>query len=144
VFIRERANGLYGPGIWVLANTVTVLPYLFACTFLFSVISYFAIGLHPGGTAFFRFVAYLFLGVFAAESQSMLVAAAIPIFVAALAIASFLNGFWMVGLSFSYIPYDPLTFDVSHPPNSSACRVISSEQLPSLPFGTILSISSSV
>jgi hypothetical protein len=32
----------------------------------------------------------------AAESQSVLVAAIIPIFVAALAIASFMNGFWMV------------------------------------------------
>lgn len=57
---------------------------------------YFAIGLNPGATNFFRFLIYLFLGVFAAESQSMVVAAAIPIFVAALAIASFMNGFLMV------------------------------------------------
>lgn len=81
--------------MWVLANTVTVVPFLFACTFLFAVIAYFAIGLHPGATAFFRFLIYLFLGVLAAESQSMLIAAAVPIFVAALALASFLNGFWM-------------------------------------------------
>jgi hypothetical protein len=57
--------------------------------------SYWAVGLHPGGGAFFRFMFYLFLGVMVAESQSILVAAIIPIFVAALAIASFLNGFWM-------------------------------------------------
>lgn len=61
VFIRERANGLYGPGAWVIANTITVVPFLFACTLLFSVISYFAIGLHPGGVPFFRFLIYLFL-----------------------------------------------------------------------------------
>lgn len=32
----------------------------------------------------------------AAESQSILVAALVPIFVASLALASFMNGFWMV------------------------------------------------
>jgi len=37
----------------------------------------------------------LFLAIYIAEAQSVLVAALIPIFVAALAIASFLNGFWM-------------------------------------------------
>lgn len=35
----------------------------------------------------------------AAESQSILIAAIIPIFVAALALASFMNGFWMVRIS---------------------------------------------
>lgn len=34
----------------------------------------------------------------AAESQSVLIAAIVPIFVAALALASFANGFWMVRL----------------------------------------------
>lgn len=61
---------------------------------------YWAIGLHPGATAFFRFTLYLFLGVMAAESQSVLVAAIIPIFVAALAVAAFMNGFWMVRHNF--------------------------------------------
>jgi len=95
VFVRERGNGLYTPLPYVLAHTLAILPFLFACTLLFSLISYWAIGLHPGGTAFFRFTAYLFLGVLAAEMQSVLIAAAVPIFVAALALASFLNGFWM-------------------------------------------------
>lgn len=61
--------------------------------------SYWAIGLHPGGTAFFRFLSFLFLAIYIAEAQSILVASIIPIFVAALAIASFLNGFWMVRIS---------------------------------------------
>ncbi|KAL8278129.1 hypothetical protein RQP46_009453 [Phenoliferia psychrophenolica] len=96
VFIRERGNGLYTPGPYVLANTLTTVPFLFACTLAFALIAYFAIGLHGGATHFFRFLIYLFLGVFAAESQSVLVAAILPIFVAALAIASFANGLWMV------------------------------------------------
>ncbi|KAI0048707.1 P-loop containing nucleoside triphosphate hydrolase protein [Auriscalpium vulgare] len=95
VFTRERQNGLYGPGPYVLANSLVTLPYLFACSLLFSVLCYWSIGLNPGAEQFFRFLGILFLAVYVAESQSAVVAAAIPIFVAALAIASFLNGFWM-------------------------------------------------
>ena len=38
---------------------------------------------------------FLFLAVYVAESQVLIVAAILPIFVAALAISAFLNGFWM-------------------------------------------------
>jgi len=95
VFIRERNNGLYGPGAYVLANSLVTIPFLFGCSFLFAVICYWAIGLRSGVIPFFRFLFFLFLGVYIAEAQSVLVAAVLPIFVAALAIASFLNGFWM-------------------------------------------------
>jgi hypothetical protein len=134
VFIRERHNGLYGPGPYVIANSVVSLPFLAICTGVFCVVwqvlckprlatcadvvphdSYWSIGLHDGAANFFKFFIFLFCGVYVAESQvkmnpssdlfvrpfftintsclqSILVAAAIPIFVAALAIASFLNG----------------------------------------------------
>jgi hypothetical protein len=59
------------------------------------VLVYWSIGLHPGAGYFFRFLAFLYLGVLAAEFQALLIAAAIPIFVAALAVCAFLNGFWM-------------------------------------------------
>ncbi|KAF8324153.1 P-loop containing nucleoside triphosphate hydrolase protein [Cantharellus anzutake] len=95
VFVRERNNGLYGPGAYVIANSLVTIPFLFSCSVLFAVICYWAIGLRPGATAFFRFLSFLFLGVYNAEAQSVFVAAVIPIFVAALAIASFMNGFWM-------------------------------------------------
>ncbi|RZK31415.1 MAG: hypothetical protein EOO61_18040 [Hymenobacter sp.] len=60
-----------GPLPFVLSNTIITIPFLFACALLFSLICYFAIGLHPGGTHFFRFLAYLFLALYAAESQSV-------------------------------------------------------------------------
>ena len=69
------------------------------CSLVYELPSYWAIGLHPGAKPFFRFTIYLFLGVTAAESQSILIAAIIPVFVAALALASFMNGFWMVRIS---------------------------------------------
>ncbi|OCB88502.1 hypothetical protein A7U60_g4316 [Sanghuangporus baumii] len=95
VFVRERMNGLYGPAAYVLANSIVTLPYLFLCALLFAVLCYWSIGLNPGVEHFFKFLGVLFLAVYAAESQSAMVAAIIPIFVASLAIASFLNGFWM-------------------------------------------------
>lgn len=95
VFIRERRNGLYGPLPFVLSNTIVTLPFLFMCSLLFTVIVYFAIGLHPGAGHFFRFLAFLFLALFAAEAQATLISALVPIFIAALALTAFMNGFWM-------------------------------------------------
>ncbi|KZW00496.1 P-loop containing nucleoside triphosphate hydrolase protein [Exidia glandulosa HHB12029] len=95
VFMRERLNGLYGVGPYVVSNSLASAPFLFICSLVFTIISYWSIGLHPGGEHFFKFLAVLYLAVYTAESQSLLVAAGVPIFVAALAIASFLNGFWM-------------------------------------------------
>lgn len=95
VFLRERKNGLYGPLPFVLSNTLVQLPFMFACAFGFSVIIYWAIGLHPGANAFWRFVAFLYLAVLCAEAQAQVIAALVPIFIAALALTAFMNGFWM-------------------------------------------------
>ncbi|SPO26649.1 related to ATP-binding cassette protein (ABC) transporter [Ustilago trichophora] len=95
VLLREAKNSLYGPLAFTLANTISTIPLLFLCSLLFSILAYWSIGLHPGADCFFRFLAFLYLGVLAAEFQALLIAAAIPIFVAALAVCAFLNGFWM-------------------------------------------------
>ncbi|KAJ3295413.1 hypothetical protein HDU76_006838, partial [Blyttiomyces sp. JEL0837] len=95
VFVRERHNGLYKTGPYVLANTLVNIPFLFICAFFFTIISYWAIGLNPDASAFFKFLVYLFLAIYAAESQVVLVSALLPIFIAALAIGAFMNGFWM-------------------------------------------------
>ncbi|GAA5822943.1 hypothetical protein JCM5353_007906 [Sporobolomyces roseus] len=100
VFIRERRNGLYGSGVYVLAQSIVSIPFLFLCSLAFSLIIYWSIGMNPGATHFFRFLIYLFLALYTAESQSLLVAAIFPLFVAALAIASFANGLWMCNMGY--------------------------------------------
>jgi len=40
VFIRERNNGLYGAGVYTIANTVVFIPYLFVCAVLYSCVRY--------------------------------------------------------------------------------------------------------
>ncbi|KAF9512111.1 hypothetical protein BS47DRAFT_1363395 [Hydnum rufescens UP504] len=69
VVMRERRNGLYGAGAYTIASTVVFIPYLFACSVIYSCISYWAIGLKLDGWAFWRFISYLFLGMQAAEAQ---------------------------------------------------------------------------
>ncbi|KAF9517565.1 hypothetical protein BS47DRAFT_1389827 [Hydnum rufescens UP504] len=95
VFIRESNNGLYGAGVYTIANTVVFVPYIFFCALLYSGIGYWAIGLKYNGWAFCRFVLFLFLAVYAAEAQALAVAAVIPSFVGALAGVGFLIGFWL-------------------------------------------------
>ncbi|KAL0572864.1 hypothetical protein V5O48_009094 [Marasmius crinis-equi] len=95
VFFREKKNGLYSTLPFVLSNTLVNIPFLLGCTLLFLLICYWAIGLHTGGAAFFRYLAFLYLTIFAAETQCLVIAALLPVFVAALAIGAFINGFWM-------------------------------------------------
>ncbi|KAJ6488885.1 P-loop containing nucleoside triphosphate hydrolase protein [Mycena sanguinolenta] len=95
VYYRETKNGLYSTLPFVLSNTLVNMPFLLICTLLFTLISYWAIGLHTGAAAFFRFLAFLYLAILAAESQILVIASLLPIFVAALAIGAFANGFWM-------------------------------------------------
>lgn len=119
-FVKERANGLYGPGSFLLANFVTGIPYLCASpilprplsllrkkaqtnprplpvliSVLFSIITYWLCNFRPSGAAFFTWVMWLFLDLLAAESLVVLISSLFPIFVVALALTAFANGLWM-------------------------------------------------
>lgn len=95
VLRRERANGLYGTLSFTIAQTLTILPFLFICALIFSVICYWSIGLHGGANHFFKWMATLYLCILNAEFQSLLIASIFPIFITSLAIAAFVNGFFM-------------------------------------------------
>ncbi|KAJ7019734.1 P-loop containing nucleoside triphosphate hydrolase protein [Mycena alexandri] len=115
VYYRETNNGLYTTLPFILANTLVNMPFLFVCTLLFTLISYWAIGLHPGADAFFRFLGFLYLAILAAESQMVVIAALMPIFVAALAIGAFIKArslprFWFY--SFHYMDYQRYAFEL--------------------------------
>jgi ABC-type multidrug transport system permease subunit len=95
LFRKERANGLYGPTAFMLANFVIGVPYLFLITVLFSVVSYWLGNFQPTASAFFTWILWLFLDLLAAESLVILLTSLIPIFVVALAATAFANGLWM-------------------------------------------------
>lgn len=96
MMFKERANGLYGPLSFLVANFLIGLPYLFIIVTLFSVIAYWMVGLWPTATGFWTFVGFLFLDLLAAESMVVLVASVVPNFIVALALTAFANGLWMV------------------------------------------------
>ncbi|XMA17305.1 hypothetical protein WAI453_010096 [Rhynchosporium graminicola] len=94
-FVKERANGLYGPTAFMLSNFIIGLPYLFLIAVLFSVIAYWLSNFQPSATAFFTWVMWLFLDLLAAESLVVLVSSVAPVFVISLAVCAFANGLWM-------------------------------------------------
>lgn len=94
-YTKERANGLYGPTAFMIANFIIGLPYLFLISLLFSVIAYFLSNFRPGAVPFWTWVMWLFLDLVAAESLVVLLSSLIPIFVVALAATAFANGLWM-------------------------------------------------
>lgn len=107
VMIKERANGLYGPTSFLIANSIVGIPFLCKNTFsvswlivvlislLFSVVTYWLINLRPGPIPFFNYLAILNLDLLAAESLVVLISSVFPIFVVALALTAFANGLWM-------------------------------------------------
>jgi ABC-type multidrug transport system permease subunit len=94
-FIKERANGLYGPTAFLVANFLIGLPWLFLISVLFSVIAYWLCNFRPDASAFFTFIMWLFLDLVAAESLVVLMSSLFPVFVVALALTAFANGLWM-------------------------------------------------
>ncbi|KAI9650563.1 hypothetical protein NHQ30_000581 [Ciborinia camelliae] len=94
-FIKERANGLYGPTAFMLSNFIIGLPYLFLIAFLFSITTYFLNNFRPTAPAFFTWIMWLFLDLLAAESLVVLMSSLFPSFVISLALIAFANGLWM-------------------------------------------------
>ncbi len=95
IFVKERANGLYGAAPFVISNFIIGLPYLFIITAIFSVVAYWLSGFQPTAEAFFTWIMWLFLDLVAAESLVVLVSSLFPNFVVALALTAFANGLWM-------------------------------------------------
>ena len=94
-FRKERANGLYGPFSFTIANFLIGIPYLFLIALLFSIISYWLSNFRGSAEGFWMWVLWLFLDLLAAEGLVMLVTSVAPIFVVALAVTAFANGLWM-------------------------------------------------
>jgi len=95
VFQRERALGLYGPWLFVLSNFLVGLPFLLSFSVLFSSVAYWLCNFRPSLTGYCAWILWLFLDLVAAESLTMLVSSAIPMFVASLAMTALWNGIWM-------------------------------------------------
>lgn len=92
---REKLNGLYGPGPFIISNFLISIPFLFITTLLFSCVTYFLVHFNKTATGFWKYVMWLFLDLIAAESLTVLISTIFPYFVIALALTAFANGLWM-------------------------------------------------
>jgi ABC-type multidrug transport system ATPase subunit len=104
VYIKDRANGLYGSTAFIISNFLIGLPYLFIIAFLSSTFAYWMTNFRPTGTAFMTWVMWMYLNLIAAESLVVLMASLFPHFVAALALTAFANGLWMSCNGFMVTP----------------------------------------
>ncbi|KAH9327915.1 hypothetical protein KI387_000023, partial [Taxus chinensis] len=80
VFGRKRFNGHYGVMTFVIANTVSSIPYLMLIAAFPGGIAYFLVNLHSGFDHFMFFVLVLFACMMLVESLMMMVASIVPDF----------------------------------------------------------------
>ncbi len=95
VYIKDRANGLYGSTAFIVSNFLVGLPYLFIIALSSSSFIYWMVTFRPDGTAFVIWVMWMYLNLVAAESLVVLMASLFPNFVGALALTAMANGIWM-------------------------------------------------
>lgn len=106
VFQRERLNGHYGVLAFVIANTLSSLPFLFAISLAAGTICYFMAGLHPGFSHYAFFVIGLFGCVGVVESLMMAVASVVPNFLMGIITGAGILGIFMLVAGFFRLPND--------------------------------------
>ncbi|KAI9765233.1 MAG: hypothetical protein M1840_007725 [Geoglossum simile] len=95
VYIKDRANGLYGSTAFMVSNFLVGLPYLFIIALASSSFIYWMVNFRPSGNAFMIWVMWMYLNLVAAESLVVLMSSLFPDFVGALALTAMANGIWM-------------------------------------------------
>ncbi|EFJ34268.1 ATP-binding cassette transporter [Selaginella moellendorffii] len=104
VFARERLNGHYGVAAFVIANTLSSLPFLFLICFVSGFICYYMVGLNPGFDHFIYFLLILFCSVSVVESLMMAVASVVPNFLMGIITGAGIQGFFMLVAGFFRLP----------------------------------------
>lgn len=106
VFHRERLNGHYGVGSFVISNTLSATPFLVLITFLSGTICYFMVRLHPGFEHYVFFVLCLYASVTVVESLMMAIASVVPNFLMGIIIGAGIQGIFMLVSGYFRLPND--------------------------------------
>ncbi|KAK6164116.1 hypothetical protein DH2020_000980 [Rehmannia glutinosa] len=100
VFHKERLNGHYGVGVFILSNFISSIPFLVVMSFSSASIIYFMVKYHPGLSHFMYAVLDLLLSIAVVESCMMVVAAVVPNFLMGVIIGAGLIGIMMATAGF--------------------------------------------
>ncbi|CAN0878379.1 ABC transporter G family member 1 [Linum grandiflorum] len=106
IFGRERLNGHYGVGAFVIGNTISSIPYLFLISIIPGAIAYFLVGLQRTFEHFAYFVLLLFVTMMLVESLMMMVASIVPDFLMGIITGAGIQGVMMLNGGFFRLPHD--------------------------------------
>eukprot|EP01018_Ginkgo_biloba_P007517 Gb_05238 [translate_table: standard] len=106
VFGHERLNGHYGVGAFIVANTLSSIPYLLLISLGSGAISYFLVNLHGGLDHFIFFFFILFACMTLVESMMMIVASVVPDFLMGIITGAGIQGVMVLTGGFFRLPND--------------------------------------
>ncbi|KAL8167772.1 hypothetical protein V2J09_009271 [Rumex salicifolius] len=106
IFLRERLNGHYGVGAYVIGNTLSSIPYLFMISLVPGAIAYYLVGLQRSFNHFIYFVLLLFTCMLVVESLMMIVASLVPDFLMGIITGAGIQGVMMLNGGFFRLPND--------------------------------------
>nr|XP_043621753.1 ABC transporter G family member 1-like isoform X2 [Erigeron canadensis] len=106
VFERERLNGHYSTGSFVIANTISSTPFLLLVSVIPGSLAYYLTGLHTGLDHFAYYTSILFSSMLLVESLMMIVANMVPNYLMGIIIGAGIQGFLLLDGGFFRLPKD--------------------------------------
>ncbi|KAH7566880.1 hypothetical protein JRO89_XS08G0248400 [Xanthoceras sorbifolium] len=106
IFRRERLNGHYGVGAFVVGNTFSSIPYLLMNSLIPGAIAYYLVGLQRSFEHFVYFALLLFACTMLVESLMMIVASIVPDFLMGIITGAGIRGVMMLNGGFFRLPND--------------------------------------
>ncbi|KAK4749403.1 hypothetical protein SAY87_026852 [Trapa incisa] len=106
IFGRERLNGHYSVGAFVMGNTFSSIPYLLIISLIPGAIAYYLVGLQKSVDHFAYFALTLFVTMMLVESLMMIVASVVPDFLMGIITGAGVQGVMMLNGGFFRLPDD--------------------------------------
>ncbi|KAJ0097985.1 hypothetical protein Patl1_28227 [Pistacia atlantica] len=106
IFGRERLNGHYGVGAFVVGNSFSSIPYLLLISLIPGAIAYYLVGLQNEFEHFAYFALVLFVCMLLVESLMMTVASIVPDFLMGIITGAGIQGVMMLNGGFFRLPDD--------------------------------------
>ncbi|XP_021655643.2 ABC transporter G family member 1-like [Hevea brasiliensis] len=106
VFVRERLNGHYETTAFIVANTLSSMPFLLVISLIPGAIAYYLTGLQKGFEHFLCFASIIFASMILVESVMMAIASIVPNFLMGIIAGAGIQGLMALGGGFFRLPND--------------------------------------
>ncbi|XP_051127111.1 ABC transporter G family member 1-like [Andrographis paniculata] len=106
IFSGERLNGHYSVASFVVANSLSSIPYLLLVSAIPATMAYYLVGLQRSFDHFVYFILLLFLDLMLVESLMMAVAPIVPDYLTGIITGSGIQGVFLLNGGFFRLPND--------------------------------------